>query len=405
MGRPAHVRAMRSILHAFVRCGLLLTYTSAYSIDISRTLMSRASQKVFTAVIAGCQTDMAIGARESSEAEPITFLRNGTRLGYAIHTDIGAVPDMVAAGTPLPEVICALSSLKFPTMSSARKSCRRGSVLINGVEGRCISTVSPGDVISLQSRVAPGFTPRGKAPFDVDVIYEDDSLAVVFKPAGVVTHPPAGGALGGSMRTAIMHALKPPPMGTPGALYRPHCVHRLDKPTSGLMLCAKSKPTLLSLQRAFAERRIAKRYEAIVCGHVEGDEGEIDYDVDEKSAQTRWVVRARARSLQLGGSHLTLLSLHPKTGRTHQLRIHCAEVLGCPIVGDKEHGGNRADVNARGKGMFLAAVELTFQHPDQPEVAPPINVQCETPRKFAELLRREQERWEKLKDKPPGEWK
>ena len=90
------------------------------------------------------------------------------------------------------------------------------------------------------------------------------------------------------MRTAIMHALRPPPVGTAGALYRPHCVHRLDRPTSGLLLCAKTKPSLLALSRAFAKRRVRKRYEAIVGGEVAGESGVIDAPIEGRSAQTSW---------------------------------------------------------------------------------------------------------------------
>ena len=193
------------------------------------------------------------------------------------------------------------------------------------------------------------------------------------------------------MRTAIQYALAAPPRFTPGALYRPHCVHRLDKPTSGLLLCAKTKPTLLALQRSFAERRVQKRYSAIVGGQVEGDEGEISLEVDGKVAVTRWHVVHRARSLQVGQTHLTELALYPKTGRTHQLRKHCALALGCPIVGDKSYGGT--DV---GRGLFLAAVELTFQHPARPADAPPFNIRCDAPAKFGHLLSHEHGRWERL---------
>jgi len=336
-----------------------------------------------------------------------TPLRNGTRLGYTVFEELVIPPGAVDMDTPLPKVLVAVYPIRFPSMSRARKSCRRGAVLVNNAEGRCISTASPGDAIALQERVAPGFSPRGHPPFPVDIVYEDDHLAVCVKPAGIVSHPPPGGAPGGSMRTAIQYALAPPPLGTPGALYRPHICHRLDRPTSGLMLCAKTKPSLVGLQRQFRERSIRKRYEAIVCGWVDNDAGLIDASIDGLAAVTRYRVAGRARSLRIGGGHLTALTLHPKTGRTHQLRRHCAEVLGCAILGDKAYGG--VDV---GKGLFLAACELEFSHPErlaepepepghpersaEPEVEARVKVQYETPRKFAELLRRENERWAKL---------
>ena len=184
-------------------------------------------------------------------------MRVGTRPGSEVVQSY-AVPDDVSS-MPLPQALLLLDPVTFPSLSRARKTCRRGGVLVNGQEARCINSVDPGDRVELQQRTAPGFSPRGRPPFNVTVLLEDDHLAVVLKPAGVVTHPPPGGATGSqSMRTAVMHALQPPPAGTLGALYRPHLVHRLDKPTSGLMLCAKTKPALLALSAAFAERSPAR---------------------------------------------------------------------------------------------------------------------------------------------------
>ena len=207
--------------------------------------------------------------------------RDGTRPGYEIIKTLSVPEDgAVPPDTPLPEALTLLDAAAFPSMSRARKSCRRGAVIVNGREGRCLTAVGPGDAIALQERRSPGFTPRGKPPFPVPILFEDEHLAVVLKPAGVVTHPTRGGAAGSrSMRTAVMHALAPPPEGTPGALYRPHLVHRLDKPTSGLMLCAKTKPALLALSKGFAQRRIKKQYRAVVCGRVRGDAGEVGASV------------------------------------------------------------------------------------------------------------------------------
>jgi 23S rRNA-/tRNA-specific pseudouridylate synthase/8-oxo-dGTP pyrophosphatase MutT (NUDIX family) len=342
---------------------------------------------------------------------PLTsWLKNGTRVGYAVHKE-ATLPMEVAPNTPLPEVLVSWDPVRFPTMSRARKACRRGMVLVNGVEGRCIATAGGGDVLAFQSRVAPGFTPRGKPPFELEVVYEDDSIAVVLKPAGVCTHPPsnsenrrrAGASHGHSMRTAVQYALKPPPVGTEDALYRPHLCHRLDRPTSGLMLCAKSRQSLNSITRGFRERTIHKQYRAIVCGSVEGTEGLIDSDIMGRSSLTRWRVLSRSRSLVLGGGHLTELALFPLTGRTHQLRRHCAEVLKVPILGDHKYGGEDA-----GSGLFLSAVELMFVHPAAVAAASveggvePMRVSVEAPRKFGELLRREQSRWEKLQGGKEG---
>ena len=124
--------------------------------------------------------------------EPTSWLRNGTRLGYAVHAELGVVPTSMSVATPLPEVLVAIDPERYPSMSRARKACRRGCILVNGIEARCITTARSGDALSLQARVTPGFAPRGHAPFPLEVLFEDDAMAVVLKPAGVCTHPPPG---------------------------------------------------------------------------------------------------------------------------------------------------------------------------------------------------------------------
>jgi RluA family pseudouridine synthase/mutator protein MutT len=335
----------------------------------------------------------------SGEMPLTSWIRNGTKVGYAVHHESVVPAEMPTM--PLPELLVAVDPRRYPSMSRARKACRRGTVLVNGMEGRCITTAGGGDTISLQSRVQPGFSPRGKPPFALEIAYEDDALAVVVKPAGVCTHPPsnaenrrlAGAANGNSMRTAVQYALRPPPVGTVDALYRPHICHRLDRPTSGLLLCAKTRPALAALTAAFRDRRITKQYRAIVCGRVEGEAGDIDSQVMGRPAQTSWRVVQRGRSLKLGGGHLTELALFPHTGRTHQLRRHCKEVLGLPIVGDKKYGGDDA-----GSGLYLAAVELSFVHPDKLDGSEPLRVSIDPPNKFASLMAHEQSRWQRLGD-------
>ena len=118
------------------------------------------------------------------------FTTSATRPDFAVHHE-AIVPDAVSSSTPLPAVLTTIDPQRFPTLSQARKSLRRGFVLINGVRSGCGSTASAGDVVALQERVAVGAAQqRGTAPFPLDIVYEDDSLGIVVKPAGVCTHPP-----------------------------------------------------------------------------------------------------------------------------------------------------------------------------------------------------------------------
>ena len=321
------------------------------------------------------------------------FTTTATRPDFAVHHE-AIIPDAVSSSTPLPAVLTTIDPQRFPTLSQARKSLRRGFVLINGVRSGCGSTASAGDVVALQERVAVGAAQqRGTAPFPLDIVYEDDSLGIVVKPAGVCTHPPKDGddrrrigADGGNtMRTAVGFALRPPAVGTRQVLYRPHVCHRLDRLTSGLLLCAKTYPALVALRRGFAERTIHKEYRAVVGGSVDGDEGTIDAPLLDSrgewvSAVTQWRVLSRARSDALPGGDLTELALWPKTGRTHQLRRHAAEILKAPIVGDTKYGGADA-----GAGLFLAAIGLRFPHPERE--AEEVRAAIEPPPHFEELLR------------------
>lgn len=324
------------------------------------------------------------------------LLQNCTSDKYAVHYQ-AIVPTTVAPGTRLPEVLVATDPERFPTMSQARKACRSGAVLVNGVRGNCIATAGGGDTIGLQTRVKATMPPSGTATFGVDVLYEDSELAVVFKPEGVCTFPPtrnkeaANASHGNTMKTAIKFALQPPAIGTLNVFQSPHIVHRLDRLTSGLLLCAKTRTSRDFLKDGFARREIHKQYRAIVCGHVEGDQGKIDATIGGRSAVTKWRVLSRARSVRLGDGHLTELALFPLTGRTHQLRRHCREALFAPIVGDLAYGGKSVDV---GSGLFLSAVELSFRHPDRTASDEPMHIHVDAPTKFAKLLLQEQLQWE-----------
>jgi 23S rRNA-/tRNA-specific pseudouridylate synthase len=190
-----------------------------------------------------------------------------------------------------------------------------------------------------------------RPPFDLPVVYEDDHFAVCNKPAGVVVYAQRGGGHGiMTIRAALPFAVAPPKVGTVSALRRPQPVHRLDKPTSGLLLVAKTKPAMVDLSLQFRDRIVKKTYTAVVNGippeppstklnskeaHAIGvdihpDEDSewqlIDHPLDEKSAVTLWRVVKYAKSLKAQDNYVSLVELKPKTGRYHQLRRHMVRV-------------------------------------------------------------------------------
>jgi 23S rRNA-/tRNA-specific pseudouridylate synthase len=160
--------------------------------------------------------------------------------------------------------------------------------------------------------------------------------------------------------------------------------HRIDVPTKGLVLLAKSKAALAKLAKAFQENRVRKEYVAVVHGKTP-DKGRIDRALKGKKAVTNF------ETIQIVPSkifqHLSLLRLMPVTGRTHQLRIHLQQQKHL-IVGDKEYAGSRQTI--LGKGLFLCACRLQFAHP---ETGREVDIQIDPPSRFEKLIQREKERY------------
>ena len=275
--------------------------------------------------------------------------------------------------------------------------------------------VCAGDVLCTQARMGNAFYPGagGRAalppPLDLHVVYEDDHFAIVNKPAGINVNRPKGGGGGGgsgsgsrlSVRSAAPYVLRPPRFGTLAIIRRPCPVHRLDKPTSGLLLIAKTKPAMVDLSRQFRDRTVKKTYTAIINGwpressdplssreahqlgvdvgyHDQGGEGSgdddgpswhlIDCDLRGKSAVTVWRTLRRVRSERAQDRTLTLVELKPKSGRYHQLRRHMALVCGRPIVGDRAYSGESgASIPLRhqflDQGLFLCSNKVVLEHP------------------------------------------
>ena len=248
------------------------------------------------------------------------------------------------------------------------------------------------DVIGIQCRMHRGFYPgleAAKPPFALPVVYEDDHLAIVNKPAGIACYSQWRdcSSAGMTVKHALPFVLNPPKRGTLSIIRRPKSVHRLDKPTSGLLVVAKTKTALVNLSKQFEERRVKKTYTAILNGipdepvetsitSKEASELDIDVDsnnadkwqlidnaLDEKSAVTVWKTLKYIKSLKAKDGHLTLVEMKPKTGRYHQLRRHMAWIRECPIVGDKTYDGGGNAITLRGNGLFLCSNKVSFEHP------------------------------------------
>ena len=192
---------------------------------------------------------------------------------------------------------------------------------------------------------------------DADVLFEDDDIVVVYKPAGVIVHS-APGHEEGSLAEAL--ARRRPSMAKVGSAERPGVVHRLDIETSGVMVFAKTQGAYLALRRQFESHRdVRKTYLAVLHGTPKPKSGTIDAPVgrDRLGAVTHWQVLAAHNGI-------SLVEFRIDTGRMHQIRIHAAG-MGCPVAGDRIYGSAERDrrMRRRPARLLLHAAELSFLHP------------------------------------------
>uniref|UniRef100_A0A7S4PJT6 Pseudouridine synthase RsuA/RluA-like domain-containing protein n=1 Tax=Guillardia theta TaxID=55529 RepID=A0A7S4PJT6_GUITH len=206
----------------------------------------------------------------------------------------------------------------FPSMTSARKTVRRGEVLSADKQELGIKFyVAGAQTVLLQSRSMPGLFPQGVKPFDMPVVYEDDFIGVVVKPAGVLTHRNRGNSQGGTVKSGLAYNLKPTSCAH-DALFRPVPCHRLDQGTGGIMLAAKTRSAAAEATNQFMTRKVEKEYVAIVAGRLEGS-GTVELPLANQSACTAFYALKHARSLKYGW--VTMVKALPKTGRKHQVYL------------------------------------------------------------------------------------
>ena len=200
---------------------------------------------------------------------------------------------------------------------------------------------------------------------DLDIVYQDEDLAVVFKPSGMVVHPAAGNP-GGTLVNALLKHLDN--LSGIGGEIRPGIVHRIDKDTSGLLLVAKNDFAHVALSEQIKAHTVKRAYRAIVIGGFREDEGTVEgpigrHPTDRKrmaivpngrEAVTHWTALERLRGATLIEARLT-------TGRTHQIRVHMASI-GHPVLGDPVYGPKKSPYPVEG-GQLLHAFRLGFVHP------------------------------------------
>jgi 23S rRNA-/tRNA-specific pseudouridylate synthase len=315
-----------------------------------------------------------------------------------------------------------------------RQAVEQGQVTVGG------AVVVPGHRLRMGERVAVEMgelAPTAMTPeaIPLEILYEDDVIAVVNKPAGMLSHPvrqfktgTLANALAYHFNAGVRRQASPQASGvrrqasadaddgggranvapdtdawrltsdawrlTPDALtVRPGLAHRLDRATSGLMVVAKTDAALSRLTIAFQNRLVEKRYRALVLGEVAPDRGWVAAPIGRNpDSRPRWWVRPEGRAAETRyrvlrrAAGVTLLDLEPLTGRTNQLRIHCAW-LGHPIAGDTEYGGVPGP-NDQGRlrlpeRLFLHASYLAFRHPITREW---VAIECDLPPELGEFV-------------------
>ena len=266
-----------------------------------------------------------------------------------------------AEATPgrLDAVLAALAGVP---RADAQRAIERGTVRVDGVARAKSFRLSGGERIEAE---LADHEPPAPEPGGVPVRFDDEHLAVIAKPAGLVTHPTASRRTGTLVNRLLGMGI---PLSTVGGEERPGIVHRLDAGTSGLMIVAKTDEAHRRLARMLAAREISRTYLALVRGSPVHDVFAVEAPLTRRRARvtvetetgveaaTDFEVRERMEAT-------ALLVARPRTGRTHQIRVHLSSI-GHPIVGDRAYGG--AGELARSLGLsrpFLHAWRLAFDHP------------------------------------------
>jgi 23S rRNA pseudouridine1911/1915/1917 synthase len=296
-----------------------------------------------------------------------------------------------------------VSQLADTSRSRIQQLISQEKVLVDGKPAKASLHLRGGEQIEIVGEVERPPLRAIAEEIPLDIIYEDDDIAVVNKPAGMMVHAGAGAnddeRNRGTLVNALLHRFGA--LSGVGGELRPGIVHRLDKETSGLIVVAKNDVAHRKLGAEFSGRKVKKTYIALVHGWLKNDHGTISSAISRdairrirmttrrsggREAITKYVVRQRIQS-EFG--KFTLLELKIETGRTHQIRVHMAS-LGHPVVGDTLYGAAREIRPKVGAPVslprnFLHSAELQFAHPRSGEL---LSFSCPIPGPLDDFLRR-----------------
>lgn len=284
--------------------------------------------------------------------------------------------------------------------SMIEKLINDGLVLVNDRTVKKNYLLQESDKIEIE---IPEPEPSAVIPENIplDIVFEDEYLAVINKPAGVMVHPSPGN-YSGTIANAVLHRYGKNLANSEDVL-RPGIVHRLDKETSGLLLIAKDDRTLSLLNTMFSERRVKKSYKAVIAGTLDPQEGIIDKPV-KRSTKDRTKMRVNSEgkeavtcyAVEEEFFYFSLVDVSIETGRTHQIRVHF-DSINRPVLGDSSYGAKKLKsllpVNIQKKVMLyierrlsrqaLHAYRLGFEHPITGE---DVNVEIQLPEDMANLV-------------------
>jgi 23S rRNA pseudouridine1911/1915/1917 synthase len=271
-------------------------------------------------------------------------------------------------------------SEKLPgcSRSSAARLLKSGVLRVDGEPAKPAYRLNGHEVI--EGRLpAPTHLVGVPQAIPLSILYEDREIIVINKAAGMVVHPAPGHSDGTLVNALLFHCAD---LGGPDGDIRPGIVHRLDKETSGVLIVAKNEVVQRQLAEQFKARRTRKQYRAIVLGHPKKDSGSCDSPIGRHpSDRKRMSIHSRngRRALTFWSvakrwTHFSELALQIRTGRTHQIRVHCA-AMGHPVLGDEVYGSSLAGIQKSGRWpgpeavknvvrrQLLHAERLTLTHP------------------------------------------